>query len=107
MSGDNQTAGGDGGGAARGCAGRRIAVLGLGSMGFGMAASLLRRGAEVIGFDPDPAAMDRLRARGGLTATSPAEAGARGALPARARPGTGRHVEWPEPAIPSRPPRYL
>jgi len=74
MSGDNQTAGGDGGGAARGCAGRRIAVLGLGSMGFGMAASLLRRGAEVIGFDPDPAAMDRLRAQGGLTATSPAEA---------------------------------
>lgn len=59
-------------------AGVRIAVIGLGSMGFGMAASLIRGGADVVGYDPAEAALARLVAQGGTRAASPAEA-ARGA----------------------------
>ncbi|MFT6775470.1 MAG: putative dehydrogenase [Paracoccaceae bacterium] len=42
-----------------------IAVVGLGSMGFGIAASLLRAGHKVHGFDVNPAAMERFQAMGG------------------------------------------
>jgi len=52
----------------------RVAVIGLGSMGFGMAASLLRAGFDVVGCDVDRAAVDRLAAEGGRGAASPAEA---------------------------------
>ncbi|MFN3613734.1 MAG: L-threonate dehydrogenase [Rubrimonas sp.] len=45
---------------------QRIAVVGLGSMGFGMAQSLLRAGHAVHGFDISPAAVKRLLAEGGL-----------------------------------------
>lgn len=44
--------------------GRRAGVIGLGSMGFGMASSLLRAGFEVVGHDPSPAAQDRARKAG-------------------------------------------
>lgn len=56
----------------------KAAVIGLGSMGFGMAQSLLRAGCTVAGFDVAPAALDRLSAAGGTPAASPGEA-ARGA----------------------------
>lgn len=51
-----------------------VAVIGLGSMGLGMAASLIRAGFAVRGFDPDPAAAGRFAAAGGRAAASPAEA---------------------------------
>lgn len=45
-------------------------------MGSGMAASLLRKGHAVAGFDPTPAAIEKLAASGGRAAASPAEAAA-------------------------------
>ncbi len=50
-----------------------ISIVGLGSMGYGMAQSLVREGHVVHGFDINPAAMDRLVAEGGQAA-SPADA---------------------------------
>lgn len=55
-----------------------VAVIGLGSMGFGMASSLLRHGHVVAGYDPSAAALAKLASAGGTPARSPAEA-ARGA----------------------------
>ncbi|MGO4572939.1 L-threonate dehydrogenase [Microvirga sp. 2TAF3] len=52
----------------------RVAVIGLGSMGFGMASSLKRAGIDVVGCDVDPAAVERLVAEGGHGAASPAQA---------------------------------
>ncbi len=57
---------------------RRAAVIGLGSMGLGMAQSLLREGFAVAGCDVSPVATDRLVQSGGSIAANPAEA-ARGA----------------------------
>ena len=54
------------------------AIVGLGSMGFGMAKSLLRAGLAVTGCDVSAAAVEQLASAGGLTAVTPAEA-ARGA----------------------------
>ena len=45
----------------------KVAVVGLGSMGYGMAQSLLRAGHIFHGFDVVPAAMDRFVAEGGAT----------------------------------------
>lgn len=56
------------------CTGMRVTVIGLGSMGLGMATSLLRSGAEVVGYDPKPDAMKRLQDSGGMVAASPGEA---------------------------------
>jgi putative dehydrogenase len=56
----------------------QVAVIGLGSMGFGMARSLLRAGFTVAGFDVSPDAVARFVACGGRAAETPAEA-ARGA----------------------------
>jgi 3-hydroxyisobutyrate dehydrogenase-like beta-hydroxyacid dehydrogenase len=44
---------------------KNIAVIGLGSMGYGMAQSALRAQHRVHGFDIAPAAMERFRAEGG------------------------------------------
>lgn len=44
---------------------QRIGVIGLGSMGYGMACSLLRAGHAVAGFDVAEAAVERFRAEGG------------------------------------------
>lgn len=54
------------------------AVIGLGSMGYGMALSLLRAGLEVAGYDPAPGVAERFAAEGGRAGASPAVA-ARGA----------------------------
>ncbi|MBV9826311.1 MAG: NAD(P)-dependent oxidoreductase [Alphaproteobacteria bacterium] len=53
---------------------RKIAVIGLGSMGLGMATSLARAGYEVSGCDRAPEALAAARAAGIITATDPAEA---------------------------------
>jgi 3-hydroxyisobutyrate dehydrogenase len=52
----------------------RVAVIGLGSMGLGMAASLARAGFAVAGCDVAPEAVARLVAAGGRGAANPAEA---------------------------------
>ncbi len=59
-------------------AGKTVAVIGLGSMGLGIAKSLLRKGFSVAGYDIDKGAAGRLAAAGGQPAESPAAA-ARGA----------------------------
>ncbi|KAI1751359.1 NAD binding domain of 6-phosphogluconate dehydrogenase-domain-containing protein [Xylaria castorea] len=52
----------------------RIAFVGLGAMGFGMATHLLKQGYAVTGFDIWPPTLERFRAAGGDTATTPSEA---------------------------------
>ena len=52
----------------------QIAVIGLGSMGFGMATSLKRKGFEVTGCDVSADLVARFVAEGGKGARSPAEA---------------------------------
>src|SRR5260370_41747766 len=52
----------------------RVAVIGLGSMGFGMAPSLRRAGFEVTGCDVSAEAVARVVADGGNGARTPAEA---------------------------------
>ena len=54
----------------------QAAVIGLGSMGFGMAESLRRAGFDVAGFDVTEANVTRFVAGGGRGAGSPAEAAA-------------------------------
>jgi 3-hydroxyisobutyrate dehydrogenase len=51
-----------------------VAVIGLGSMGLGMARSLLRAGFAVAGYDVSDAPMARLEAEGGRAAATPAAA---------------------------------
>lgn len=53
-----------------------VAVIGLGSMGLGMATSLLRAGFGVTGCDVAPAAVARLVEAGGRAAPTPAAAAA-------------------------------
>jgi 3-hydroxyisobutyrate dehydrogenase len=52
----------------------RVAVIGLGSMGFGMATSLRRAGLEVTGCDVSADSVARFVADGGKGAGTPAEA---------------------------------
>ncbi|WP_108483514.1 L-threonate dehydrogenase [Oceaniglobus ichthyenteri] len=47
-------------------AAQKIAVIGLGSMGYGMAQSVLRAGHQTFGFDINPDASARFQAEGGL-----------------------------------------
>jgi len=54
--------------------GRNTAVIGLGSMGLGMAKSLLRAGHAVSGYDPVEKATAALAAAGGRAGISPADA---------------------------------
>src|SRR5690606_2881417 len=51
-----------------------VAVIGLGSMGLGMARSMLKAGHRVYGFDINPGALAALREDGGLAASTPADA---------------------------------
>jgi len=53
---------------------RTVAVIGLGSMGLGMALSLLRAGVSVSGCDVNEQALQALTAAGGQACTTPAEA---------------------------------
>jgi len=52
-----------------------VGVIGLGSMGLGMARSLLRAGYKVYGFDVNPAALDTFRLAGGVACKTPQEVG--------------------------------
>ncbi len=52
----------------------RAAVIGLGSMGFGMASSLRKAGLQVSGYDVAAAAVERFVTEGGRGAASPGEA---------------------------------
>src|SRR5271169_5522700 len=54
----------------------RVAVIGLGSMGYGMATSLKRAGFEVTGCDVSADAVGRFVSDGGKGAKTPAEAAA-------------------------------
>ncbi|MCB8882242.1 NAD-binding protein [Acidisoma cellulosilytica] len=58
----------------------QITVIGLGSMGFGMALSLQRAGFDVVGCDVSAAGRDRFQAEGGRVAATPAEAAAGSAI---------------------------
>src|SRR5271154_109349 len=51
-----------------------VAVIGLGSMGSGMATSLRRAGLAVTGFDVAAASLERFAASGGSVAKTPAAA---------------------------------
>ena len=61
----------------------KAGVIGLGSMGLGMAQSLAKRGIDVAGFDLDRVATDKLAASGGRVAESAADALADAFQPAR------------------------
>src|ERR1700683_805839 len=52
----------------------KAGVIGLGSMGLGMAQSLVKRGIDVARHDLDRAATDKLAASGGRAAKSAADA---------------------------------
>src|SRR5216683_6555013 len=52
----------------------RVAVIGLGSMGFGMATALRRAGFDVAGCDVSADSVARFVAEGGSGARTPAEA---------------------------------
>ncbi len=52
----------------------QIGVIGLGSMGLGMAKSMARRGLGVRGYDVNPAAIAALAASGGFAAASAKDA---------------------------------
>jgi len=56
--------------------GLKVCVIGLGSMGMGMASTLLHGGFDVVGFDVSAEAMARFAALGGRIGTSPAAAAA-------------------------------
>ena len=55
-------------------AGPKIGFVGLGAMGFGMAASLCRAGFAVTGHDLREEALARLVERGGARAATPEDA---------------------------------
>ena len=44
---------------------KKVCVIGLGSMGFGIASSLIKNGHEVYGLDKDKNHTDRLQKAGG------------------------------------------
>src|SRR6185312_650924 len=69
----------------------RIGFVGLGNMGAPMAANLVKAGHAVTGYDLNSAALDSLRAAGGQTAASAAEA-ARGADVVITMLPAGEHV---------------
>ncbi|KAI0114438.1 NAD binding domain of 6-phosphogluconate dehydrogenase-domain-containing protein [Nemania sp. FL0031] len=52
----------------------RIAFIGLGAMGFGMATHLVKQGYAVTGFDVWAPTLERFRTAGGGTASTPSEA---------------------------------
>ena len=54
--------------------GLRTGVIGLGSMGLGMAQSMVRRGLQVRGFDVNPAAVAALASAGGLAGANAKDA---------------------------------
>ncbi|MBS0412395.1 MAG: 3-hydroxyisobutyrate dehydrogenase, partial [Proteobacteria bacterium] len=79
-----------------------IAFIGLGNMGGGMAANLVKAGHAVIAFDLVPAALDKARANGCQVAASAAEAVADADTVITMLPA-GAHVRevWARDVIPS------
>jgi 3-hydroxyisobutyrate dehydrogenase-like beta-hydroxyacid dehydrogenase len=57
-------------------AARSVGFIGLGQMGFGMAANLLGAGHDVLAYDVAPGPLARFAARGGRAARHPAQIGA-------------------------------
>jgi L-threonate 2-dehydrogenase len=50
-----------------------VGIIGVGIMGSAMARNMIKSGFSVVGFDPSPAARDRLTAMGGIAMNSPKE----------------------------------
>jgi 4-hydroxybutyrate dehydrogenase/sulfolactaldehyde 3-reductase len=53
---------------------KRVAFIGLGTMGIAMSHNILKRGFPVVGYDPNPEALAQHKKQGGEVAESPADA---------------------------------
>jgi len=84
-----------------------IAFIGLGAMGFGMALNLVKRGYPVTGYDIWPPALERFRAAGGHTASSPSQTVANKpfciCMVATAEQAQSVLLSGPDPAVPAMP----
>lgn len=84
-----------------------VSFIGLGAMGFGMATHLIKQGYSVTGFDVWAPTLERFRAAGGQTATTPAEAVANKSfcvcMVATAQQAQSVLLDGPDPAVPSLP----
>ena len=84
-----------------------VSFIGLGAMGFGMATHLIKQGYNVTGFDVWAPTLERFRAAGGQTATTPAEAVADKSfcvcMVATAQQAQSVLLDGPNPAVPSLP----
>ncbi|KAH8893879.1 hypothetical protein GQ53DRAFT_745310 [Thozetella sp. PMI_491] len=84
-----------------------IAFIGLGAMGFGMATHLIKQGYSVTGFDVWAPTLERFKAAGGLTATTPASAVAGKpytvCMVATAQQAQSVLLEGPDAAVPALP----
>jgi 3-hydroxyisobutyrate dehydrogenase len=85
-----------------------IAFLGVGAMGLGMAANLVKSGQRVVAFDPSPEALAKARAAGCETAATAAEAVSGAATVVTMLPA-GTHVRrvYAEAIIPNAEPGAL
>ena len=76
----------------------RVAFIGLGNMGGGMAANLAKKGHDVRAFDLNADALDKARAAGCLPVASAAEA-VEGAEAGRNTTSDGwNRLEWSRPS---------
>ena len=84
-----------------------VSFIGLGAMGFGMATHLIKQGYAVTGFDVWAPTLERFRAAGGATATTPAEAVANKSfcvcMVATAQQAQAVLLEGPDAAVPALP----
>ena len=84
-----------------------VSFIGLGAMGWGMATNLIKQGYAVTGFDVWAPTLERFRAAGGQTATTPAEAVADKSfcvcMVATAQQAQAVLLEGPNAAVPSLP----
>ena len=84
-----------------------VAFIGLGAMGFGMAANLVKEGYSVTGFDVWAPTLERFAQAGGSTATTPADAVAGKdhvvCMVATAQQAQSVLLDGPNPAVPALP----
>ena len=84
-----------------------VSFIGLGAMGWGMATNLIKQGYAVTGFDVWAPTLERFRAAGGQTATTPAEAVADKSfcvcMVATAQQAQAVLLDGPNAAVPSLP----
>ncbi|KAK4233978.1 hypothetical protein C8A03DRAFT_19044 [Achaetomium macrosporum] len=84
-----------------------VSFIGLGAMGFGMATHLVKQDYTVTGFDVWAPTLERFRAAGGLTATTPSEAVADKpfcvCMVATAQQAQSVLLDGPDPAVPALP----